>query len=53
MRAAIRVRIDSDCKADGKDGAMSEAVPDRLGGGRAAIQLAKMGKEERKKNQGE
>ena len=53
MRAAIRVRIDSDCKADGKDGAWSEAVPDRLGGGRAAIQLAKMGKGECNKNQGE
>ena len=51
VRTTIRVRIDANCKADGKDRARSEAVLDQLGGGCTAIQFAKMGKEERKKHQ--
>ena len=51
-RAAIRVRIDSNCESDGKDRARSDVVLDQLGGGGgAAEQFAKMGKNERKKCQ--
>ena len=45
----IRVRIDANCLSDGKDRARSEAVLEQLGGGCTAAQLARMGKDERKK----
>ena len=53
VRTTIRVRIDANCRADGVDRARSEAVLERLGGGCTAAQLAKMGKDERKRRQKE
>ena len=53
MRTNIRVRINSNCRADGVDRARSEAVLDQLGGGCTAARLAKMGRDERKKHQKE
>ena len=53
VRTTIRVRIDANCRADGVDRARSEAVLEQLGGGCTAAQLARMGKDERKKHQKE
>ena len=56
VRTAMRVRMDSSCESDkrgDKGGARSEAVLDQLGGGRAAEQFAKTGKDERKRRQKE
>ena len=53
VRTTIRIRIDANCLADGKDRARSEAVLDQLGGGCTAARFARMGKDERKKHQKE
>ncbi len=53
VRTTIRVRIDANYRAGGMDRARSEAVLEQLGGGCTATQLARMGKDERKKHQKE
>lgn len=45
VRTTIRVRINANCRSDGKDRARSEAVLEWLGGGCTAARFARMGKD--------